>query len=107
MINSRSSTSYSTSHKLHPLSLLAQLISRQVSGCLKLTAQASEWRLLFNRGQLNFATNSTGAFDRLDRHLQSLTPGQGLAPAVPRDQIDQVRLLFEQSDEVDEVVSRD
>ncbi|KPQ36380.1 MAG: two component signal transduction system twitching motility response regualator PilG [Phormidesmis priestleyi Ana] len=107
MINSRSSTSYSTSHKLHPLSLLAQLISRQVSGCLKLTAQASEWRLLFNRGQLNFATNSTGAFDRLDRHLQSLTPGQGSAPAVPRDQIDQVRLLFEQSDEVDEVVSRD
>jgi two-component system, chemotaxis family, response regulator PixG len=73
-MNSRSSTSYSTSHKLHPLSLLAQLISRQVSGCLKLTAQASEWRLLFNRGQLSFATNLADAFDRLDRQLEAIAP---------------------------------
>lgn len=101
MINSRPSTSYTTSHKLHPLSLLAQLISRQVSGCLRLTAQASEWRLLFNRGQLNFATNSADAFDRLDRQLQGLTQP---APSAVRDQ---ARLLFEHSDEVDEVVSRD
>jgi two-component system, chemotaxis family, response regulator PixG len=101
MMNSRSSTSYSTSHKLHPLSLLAQLISRQVSGCLKLTAQTSEWRLLFNRGQLSFATNLTDAFERLDRQLQAL------APSVSQDLRDQARLLFEHSDEVDEVVSRD
>jgi two-component system, chemotaxis family, response regulator PixG len=101
MMNSRSSTSYSTSHKLHPLSLLAQLISRQVSGCLKLTAQTSEWRLLFNRGQLSFATNLTDAFERLDRQLQAL------APSVSQDFRDQARLLFEHSDEVDEVVSRD
>ena len=111
MINSRTSTSYSTSHKLHPLSLLAQLISRQVSGCLKLTAQASEWRLLFNRGQLNFATNaSTGAtangssadaFERLDRQIQNIVPG------VSADVRGQMRLLFEQSNETDEVVSRD
>lgn len=100
-MNSRSSTSYSTSHKLHPLSLLAQLISRQVSGCLKLTAQASEWRLLFNRGQLSFATNLADAFDRLDRQLQAL------APSVSEALRDQARLLFEHSDEVDEVVSRD
>ncbi|MGB3298440.1 MAG: response regulator [Phormidesmis sp.] len=81
--------------------MLAQLISRQVSGCLKLTAQASEWRLLFNRGQLNFATNSADAFGRLDRQMQALNP------SVPESIRDQVRLLFEQSDEVDEVVSRD
>jgi two-component system, chemotaxis family, response regulator PixG len=101
MINSRSSTSYSTAHKLHPLSLLAQLISRQVSGCLKLSAQASEWRLLFNRGQLNFATNSADSFERLDRQLQLLD--QPVSEALR----DQMKLLFEQSDEVDEVVSRD
>ncbi|MGC1308089.1 MAG: response regulator [Phormidesmis sp.] len=101
MINSRSSTSYSTSHKLHPLSLLAQLISRQVSGCLKLPAQASEWRLLFNKGQLNFATNSANAFERLDRQLQTLHPD------IPAEVRDQMRLLFERSDEVDDVVSRD
>lgn len=101
MINSRSSTSYSTAHKLHPLSLLAQLMSCQVSGCLKITAQASEWRLLFNRGQLNFATSSADAFDRLDRQMRSLN--QGLSGA----EKDRLRRLFEQSDEVDEVVSRD
>ena len=101
MINSRSSTSYSTSHKLHPLSLLAQLISRQVSGCLKLSAQAAEWRLLFNKGQLNFATSSIDAFDRLDRQLQALDE------PVPDAVRAQMRQLFEASDEVDEVVSRD
>ena len=101
MINSRSSTSYSTSHKLHPLSLLAQLISRQVSGCLKLSAQAAEWRLLFNQGQLNFATSSIDAFDRLDRQLQALDE------PVPEAIRAQMRQLFEASDEVDEVVSRD
>lgn len=101
MINSRSSTSYSTSHKLHPLSLLAQLISRQVSGCLRLSAQASEWQLLFNRGQLNFATNSANAFDRMIRQLQLINS------ALPADMLDQMRLLFEQSEETDEVVSRD
>ena len=101
MINSRSSTSYSTSHKLHPLSLLAQLISRQVSGCLKLSAQAAEWRLLFDKGQLNFATNSADAFDRLVRQLQMF------GDSIPGSAKDEMRMLFEHSDEVDDVVSRD
>ncbi len=101
MINSRSSTSYTTSHKLHPLSLLAQLISRQVSGCLKLTTQAVEWRLLLNQGQLNFATSSANAFDRLDRQLQAF------GDRVPTMVRDEARLLFERSDEADHIVSRD
>lgn len=101
MINSRSSTSYSTSRKLHPLSLLAQLISRQVSGCLKLSAQSAEWRFLFERGQLNFATYSTDAFDRLVRHLRVIDAS--LSEAV----IDQMTALFKQSDEIDHVVSSD
>ncbi len=101
MINSRPSTSYSTSHKLHPLSLLAQLISRQVSGCLKLSAQSAEWRLLFEHGQINFATRSTDAFDRLVRYLRAVNTS--LSDAV----IDQMTALFEQSDEVDHVVSAD
>lgn len=101
MINSRPSTSYSTSHKLHPLSLLAQLISRQVSGCLKLSAQSAEWRLLFEQGQINFATRSTDAFDRLVRYLRAVNTS--LSDAV----IDQMTALFEQSDEVDHVVSAD
>ena len=101
MINSRSSTSYSTSPKLHPLSLLAQLISRQVSGCLKLSNQSVEWRLLFEGGQLNFATHSVDAFDRLVRHLKATVSD------VPDAVIDQMKLPFEQSDAADRVVSRD
>ncbi|MGD1867787.1 MAG: response regulator [Phormidesmis sp.] len=83
------------------MSLLAQLISRQVSGCLKLSAQAAEWRLLFDQGQLNFATNSADAFERLDRQLQAF------GESVPASARSEMRLLFENSDEVDEVVSRD
>ncbi len=94
--------SYSTSHKLHPLSLLAQLISRQVSGCLKLSTQAAEWQLLFSQGRLNFATSSTkSAFDRLEQQLQMLEE------PVPQTVRNRMRRLFEQSDEVDNVVSRD
>lgn len=80
---------------------MAQLISRQVSGCLTLKAQSAEWRLLFYQGQLNFATSSIDAFDRLDRQLQVIE-----AP-VSADVRAQMRQLFEQSDEVDEIVSRD
>ncbi len=109
MINTRSSTSYSTAHKLHPLSLLAQLISRQVSGCLKLSAlssghsgaQPAEWRLLLEKGQLNFATSSIDSFERLVRLLQTVGSG------VPVSVCDQMRLLFEDSDGADDIVSHD
>ncbi|MGB3294537.1 MAG: response regulator [Phormidesmis sp.] len=83
------------------MSLLAQLITREVSGALKLSAQSADWRLLIERGQLNFATRSTGAFDRLVRHLNVA------ASDLPDTVIDQMRLLFEQFDDVDHVVSRD
>ncbi|MEM6449131.1 MAG: response regulator [Cyanobacteria bacterium P01_D01_bin.105] len=95
---------------------MAQLISRQVSGCLKLSAQGLEWRLLFNRGQLNFATSApleetadsslpdgaaVDALERLDRQVQAIVP------SVTAETRDQMRQLFEESKEVDEVVSRD
>ncbi|WP_121968652.1 response regulator [Leptolyngbya sp. BC1307] len=99
MTNSRSST-YSTSHQLHPLSLLAQMVSRQVSGCLTLSARAAEWRLLFSQGRLTFATSSVDGFDRLDQQLQRV---ESLPEAVRQE----ARRLFEKTDEVDAVVSRD
>ena len=99
MTNSRSST-YSPPHKLHPLSLLAQLVSRQVSGCLTLSARAAEWRLLFSQGRLNFATSSIDAFERLDQQLQRV---ESLPEAVRQE----ARRLFEKTDEIDAVVSRD
>lgn len=118
MIDTQSSTGYGTAHKLHPLSLLAQLISRQVSGCLKVTARSTlsvthpaetrsterrptQWRLLLDKGQLNFATSSVNSFDRLIRQLQTVGAG------VPLSVCEQMRRQFEDTVQVDDVVSRD
>ncbi|NJL48580.1 MAG: response regulator [Leptolyngbyaceae cyanobacterium SM2_5_2] len=78
---------------LHVLSLLAQVSSRQVSGCLKVTTPTNHWLLFLEQGALNYATTTERAFDRLDAHLRRLSlqvPGLVSALRV------QVRLLFEQ-----------
>lgn len=59
--------------RLQPLSLLAQLISRRVDGCLQIVSGSVSWLLYLNEGTLAFATNSTQPFDRLDRVLDQLS----------------------------------
>ena len=93
-MNSRSIVGYGATQKLHPLSFLAQLISRQVSGHFKLYSGTNSWSLFLNQGKLNFATDTDAPFDRLDRHLQDLSSEvSGLVGAVRV----QLRLMFEQS----------
>lgn len=93
-MNSRSIVGYGATQKLHPLSFLAQLISRQVSGHFKLYSGTNSWSLFLNQGKLNFATDTEAPFDRLDRHLQDLSNEvSGLVGAVRV----QLRLMFEQS----------
>ncbi len=78
---------------LHVLSLLAQISSRQVSGCLKVMTPTNHWLLFLEQGALNYATTTERAFDRLDAHLRRLSlqvPGLVSALRV------QLRLLFEQ-----------
>lgn len=78
---------------LHVLSLLAQMSSRQASGCLKVITPTNHWLLFLEQGALNYATTTERAFDRLDAHLRRLSlqvPGLVSALRV------QVRLLFEQ-----------
>jgi chemotaxis family two-component system response regulator PixG len=94
MMNSRSTTGYSTVQKLHPLSLLAQLISRQVNGHFRLSIEAVTWSLFLSQGKLNFATNTEGAFERLDQHLRRLSQE---IPSLDSAVRVQVRLLFEPS----------
>lgn len=59
--------------RLQPLSLLAQLISRQVDGCLQIMSESTSWLLYLDEGRLAFATNSIHPFDRLDRILTQMS----------------------------------
>lgn len=59
--------------RLQPLSLLAQLISRRVDGCLQIMSGSTSWLLYLDAGQLTFATNSTQPFERLDRVLDQMS----------------------------------
>ncbi|MBE9069154.1 response regulator [Leptolyngbya cf. ectocarpi LEGE 11479] len=93
-MNSRSIVGYGATQKLHPLSFLAQLISRQVSGHFKLYSGTNSWSLFLNQGKLNFATDTDAPFDRLDRHLQDLSNEISTLVGAVRVQL---RLMFEQS----------
>ncbi|MEM9816950.1 MAG: response regulator [Cyanobacteria bacterium P01_D01_bin.6] len=93
-MNSRSIVGYGATQKLHPLSFLAQLISRQVSGHFKLYSGTNSWSLFLNQGKLNFATDTDAPFDRLDRHLQDMSSEIPTLVGAVRVQL---RLMFEQS----------
>lgn len=95
---SRSATGYSTFQKLHPLSLLAQLISREVSGHFKLSIGNISWSLYLTQGRLNFGTSTENPFERLDRHLQRLSND---IPTLVNSVRTDVRMLFEQNDDLD------
>ncbi|MEO1402016.1 MAG: response regulator [Cyanobacteria bacterium J06635_1] len=94
---SRSATGYSTFQKLHPLSLLAQLISREVSGHFKLSIGTISWSLYLTQGRLNFGTSTENPFERLDRHLQRLSAD---IPTLVNSVRTDVRMLFEQDDDL-------
>ncbi|NDJ19511.1 response regulator [Myxacorys almedinensis] len=78
--------------RLQPLSLLAQLISRQVDGCLQVVSESASWLLYLDRGKLAYATNSIAPFDRLYQHLTQLS---NQAPALSRLDYAQLRRQFE------------
>ncbi|NJL45980.1 MAG: response regulator [Leptolyngbyaceae cyanobacterium SM2_3_12] len=77
---------------LHPLSLLAQISSRQVTGCLKVTTPAMTWLLFLDQGRLNYVSTVERAFERLDAHLRQLSLQVPTLVSAVRVQ---VRLLFE------------
>jgi two-component system, chemotaxis family, response regulator PixG len=85
-------SSYESSQKLHPPSLLEQLASRQLSGCFRVASGKVSWAIYLNQGNLIYASNSLDPFGRLDRQLRRLSiriPSLVSAVRV------QVRLLFE------------
>jgi chemotaxis family two-component system response regulator PixG len=99
-MNTAAMASHRSFQTLHPLSLLAQLTSRQVSGCLQVSNNAASWTFYLEQGKLTYATNSVDPFGRLDQHLRRLSnQAPGLVSAVRV----QARLLFERSVDMDSI----
>jgi two-component system, chemotaxis family, response regulator PixG len=92
-MNTMPTLGYRPFQRIHPLSLLAQMSSRQTSGRLQVTSEATVWSLYLDQGQLVYATNLMDPFERLDRHLQKI--GREVSTIVSALRV-QVRLLFEQ-----------
>ena len=85
-------SSYESSQKLQPSSLLEQLASRQLSGCFRAVSGKESWVIYLNQGNLIYASSSLDPFGQLDRHLRRLSIRiPSLVSAVRM----QVRLLFE------------
>lgn len=93
-MNTISMAGYRTFHKFHPLTLLAQLSSRQTSGCLQVTNGSASWAIYLEKGKLFYAAHSVDPFERLDRHLRRLSVQ---VPSLVSAVRVQVRLLFEKS----------
>ncbi|MBC5797508.1 MAG: response regulator [Sphaerospermopsis sp.] len=64
--------SYRLFNKLHPLSLLAQLSTKKVTGCLSVFTGLVSWSIYLEEGKLTYATYSDKLFERLESHLQRL-----------------------------------
>ncbi|MBK1987871.1 response regulator [Sphaerospermopsis aphanizomenoides BCCUSP55] len=65
--------SYRLFHKLHPLSLLAQLSTKRVTGCLSVFTGFVSWSIYLEEGKLTYATYSDQVFERLESHLQNFS----------------------------------
>ena len=91
-MNTISMTSYRSSQRLNPLSLLAQLSSRQANGCLQVSSGSVVWSIYLEQGKLIYASDSVDPFERLDRHLRRLSRQIPTLVSAVRVQI---RLIFE------------
>lgn len=84
--------SYKSPQRLNPLSLLAQLSSRQANGCLQVSSGSVSWSIYLEQGKLIYASNSVDPFERLDLHLRRLS--RQIPTLVSAVRV-QVRLIFE------------
>lgn len=90
-MNTIAMTNQRPTQKLHPLSLLAQMMSRRVSGCLQVSNGAMSWSLHLDQGKLIYASSAPNTFDRLDQHLRRLSVQVPTLVSAVRVQ---VRLIF-------------
>jgi len=86
---------YRLFQRLHPLSLLAQLGDRKVTGCLRVINESISWSIYLENGKLIYAASSHKLFDRIENHLQQLN--QLLSSTTN----EQMRLIWEKDAQVD------
>jgi chemotaxis family two-component system response regulator PixG len=60
--------------KLHLLSLLAQLSSKQTTGCLRVFTEKYHWSIYLEDGKLTYTNYSEQLWQRLEIHLHRLNP---------------------------------
>ncbi|MBC6434038.1 response regulator [Nostoc sp. HG1] len=96
--------SYKLFQKLHPLSLLAQLTSRHVTGCLSIFTGIVSWSIYLEDGKLTYASYSDKLFERLDSHLRRLSQQ---IPALNSATRVQMRLIFETKNEHQSIPNAD
>lgn len=88
--------SYRLAQKLHPLSLLAQLTSRNATGSLRVFTVTGSWSINLEEGKLTYASYSDKVFERLDNHLRQLSQKIPTLNSATRVQM---RLIFEPKSE--------
>jgi two-component system, chemotaxis family, response regulator PixG len=103
-MNTLTITSQRPFQRLHPLSLLAQLVSRNASSCLQVVSGSTLWSLYFYEGKLSYTSSSVDPFERLDRHLRQLSRQVPTLVSAIRVQM---RLLFETGSDNDFLDNRD
>ncbi len=91
-------------HKLHPLSLLAQLTSRHATGCLRVFTETASWTINLDAGKLTYASYSDKLFARLDHQLRRLSQK---IPTLNTPTRIQMRLMFEPKGESQSIIYAD
>ncbi|HLO89117.1 MAG TPA: response regulator [Nostocaceae cyanobacterium] len=84
-------SSYRLFQKLHPLSLLGQLGTRRVTGCLSVFTGMVSWSIYLEEGKITYASSSEQVFERLEGHLQRLNQK---TLAFDSDVYQQMRLMW-------------
>ncbi|HEY9799598.1 MAG TPA: response regulator [Leptolyngbyaceae cyanobacterium] len=95
---------YKLNHKLHPLSLLAQLTSRKATGCLRVFTDTASWTINLDAGKLTYASYSDQLFARLDQQLRRLSQKIPTLNSAIRIQM---RLMFEPKGETQSIIYAD
>uniref|UniRef100_B8HY08 Response regulator receiver protein n=1 Tax=Cyanothece sp. (strain PCC 7425 / ATCC 29141) TaxID=395961 RepID=B8HY08_CYAP4 len=70
-----------------PVDVLTKVASNQESSCLETVSQDITWYFYFGDGKLIYATHSIEPFDRLERHLHSLSQQFPTLTATVRSQL--------------------
>lgn len=85
-------TRYRFLHKLQPISLLTQLTSKPITGCLQVFTIENSWTIYFDEGKIIYASQYSKMFELLYQKLQHFSQH---IPTLNSNTIQQLRAIFE------------